>query len=244
MAFLDNCKGFLLYTLPFGLLTFLPIWKLYWLFKHRKVAALICNFSSLAYLAISLICDNGQYLAFRSFEQLRSFHPINHMNLISQVLAIFALFSSVFCSFGLLLITHKLACKLFRPPTLLRAIPSYKFFGIWTATRFLAGFIHATIDDPLDRILLLLALQFIMVLSTALSWPLSRFKSPHTVLMAGQVARLALYLLAVLEVVFPELAGSIDMDGRISSVSNFLIQVMFFSSVLQIFLTFCVGILV
>jgi hypothetical protein len=55
-----------------------------------------------------------------------------------------------------------------------------------------------------------------MVLSTALSWPLSRFKSPHTVLMAGQVARLALYLLAVLEVVFPELAGRIDLDGRIS----------------------------
>jgi hypothetical protein len=56
-----------------------------------------------------------------------------------------------------------------------------------------------------------------MVLSTALSWPLSRFKSPHTVLMAGQVARLALYLLAVLEVDFFQnwLGGLIWMGGLV-----------------------------
>jgi hypothetical protein len=68
MAFLDNCKGFLFYTVPSSLILFVILWKIYWQFKDNKAAAVLTSFSSWAYLAVSLVCDNGQYIAFRSFE--------------------------------------------------------------------------------------------------------------------------------------------------------------------------------
>jgi hypothetical protein len=206
MAFLDNCKGFLLYTVPFSLILFVPLWKLYWRFKDYKAAAMLTPFSSWAYLAVSLICDNGQYLAFRSFEQLRSFQPMSGLGILSQLLAVIVLFLAVICSCGLFLMAHSIACNLFKPPTLLRFVSSYKFLGIWTASRFLAGFVHAYIDDPLIRISLLLALQLMIAASTLLSCHCTRFKTPHIALVIGQLTRLILYSLVCLEVAFPQLA--------------------------------------
>jgi uncharacterized membrane protein len=72
MAFLDNCKGYLLYTVVSSSVLFVGLWKIYWKIKHYKISAVISSFGSLAYLVISLVCDNGQYLSFRGFEQLRS----------------------------------------------------------------------------------------------------------------------------------------------------------------------------
>lgn len=72
MAFIDNCRGFLVYTLLSSVLIFAVLWKIYWLLKDKKIAAVLSAFSSWAYLAVSLICDNCQYLAFRGFEQLRA----------------------------------------------------------------------------------------------------------------------------------------------------------------------------
>jgi hypothetical protein len=203
MAFLDNCKGFLLYTVPFSVLLFVILWKLYWRFKDYKAAAVIITFSSWAYLAVSLLCDNGQYIAFRSFEQLRSFQPMSGLDILSQIFAVIVLFFAVICSVGLFLMAHLIACSLFKPPTLLRFVSSYKFLGIWTVTRFLAGFVHATIDDPLLRISLLLALQFIVTFTTMLSWSQTRFKTPHSILIFGQVVRFTLYSFICLEVIFP-----------------------------------------
>jgi hypothetical protein len=67
MAFIDNCRGFMLYTVPFSLVVFYGLWRIYWRFESYKVVAIISPFSSWAYLAVSLICDNSQYLAFRAF---------------------------------------------------------------------------------------------------------------------------------------------------------------------------------
>jgi hypothetical protein len=67
MAYLDNCKGFIVYTAPSSTLLFLLLWKIYWLIKEYKMAAVLSTFSSLAYLAVSVVCDNNQYLAFRGF---------------------------------------------------------------------------------------------------------------------------------------------------------------------------------
>jgi hypothetical protein len=243
MAFLDNCKGFLFYTIPTSLILFLPLWKLYWKFRHFKGVVVISTFSSWAYLAISLICDNGQYLAFRGFEQLRSLHSTSYSALLSEVLAVIALFIATFCSSGLLLLFHSSACPLFKPPTLLRAMPSYKFFAIWTVSRFLAGYVHATIDDPLMRICLLLGLQLIVFISTLASWHCTRFKTPHTALIFGQVIRLTLYLLICLEVLFPELAGPYNGNGlKISDISQFLMQILFVATALQIIMAIIVGI--
>lgn len=146
MAFLDNCKGFLFYTVPSSLLLFLILWKIHSRFKSYKAAAVLTSFSSWAYLFVSMICDNGQYLAFRGFQSLRSLQPSNQFAVLSEVLAFISLFFAAFCSFGLLAATHSFASRFFKPPTLLRLIPSYKFFCIWTSARFFAGFVHASID--------------------------------------------------------------------------------------------------
>jgi hypothetical protein len=198
MAFLDNCKGYLLYTMPTNTILFLILWKIYWRFKEHKLIAVLSHFGSFAYLALSLICDNGQYLAFRSFQQLRSLEPTNSIAILSSVLAVIALFFATFCSFGLFMAAHRFACKLFKPPTLLRSINSYKYFGVWTGARFIAGFVHAVIDDPLNRICMLLAIQLLVVVSTGLSWHSTQIKTPHTALIFSQIVRLLLYSLACL----------------------------------------------
>lgn len=61
-------------------------------------------------------------------------------------------------------------------------------------------------------------------------------------LITGQCARLVLYLVVCLEVVFPEVVER-DKQGenRISEVSYFLVQVMMLASGLQIVLTGVVG---
>lgn len=65
--FLNNCKGFLIYTAPTSIAMFLILWKIYWLGRNYRLAALIKSFSSWAYLVIALIGDNMQYLSFRCF---------------------------------------------------------------------------------------------------------------------------------------------------------------------------------
>jgi hypothetical protein len=241
MPFLDNCKGFLIYTVPSSLLMFLLLWKLYWIINHYKISAIIRAFSSWFYLLISLVGDNSQYLSFRAFEQLRSFQPTNYLIIFSQFLAVTSLFIAVICSCSLLPVAHSIACRLFRPPSLLRAIESYKFFVIWAGLRFIAGYIHATIDNSLLRISFLLALQMTMAISTILSWPCTRYKTPHTTLIIGQIARLLLYLLICLEVIFPSLAGSFDFSDYVSDISLLLVLIMFIASVLQILLTILIG---
>jgi hypothetical protein len=121
-------------------------------------------------------------------------------------LAIIVLFIAVFCSFGFFLIAHPIACNSFKPPTLLRFIPSYKFLGIWTSSRLLAGFAHANFDDPQFLISFLLFLQLFLVASTLLSCSCTRFKTPHLALIIGQVTRFVLYSLVCLKVAFPQLA--------------------------------------
>jgi hypothetical protein len=73
LIFVNNCRGYFLYTFPSSILIFLILSKLYSLLASYKLklASILVTFSSWAYLIISLIGDNLQYLSFRCCEQLR-----------------------------------------------------------------------------------------------------------------------------------------------------------------------------
>jgi hypothetical protein len=74
-----------------------------------------------------------------------------------------------------------------------------------------------------------------MAVSSLLSWHCTRFKTPHTVMIVGQVARTALYLTVTVEVAFPSVVR--EMGG----VSTLLVEVVFAATVLQIVMAVVVG---
>lgn len=241
MSYIDNCRGYLLYTMPVSILTFLILNKIYHRFRAYRLSSVLISFSSWAYLLLSLIVDNAQYLSFRGFQQLRALALSNSIAIFSLTVSSLGLFTSLFCSIAVLPLSHMFALKIFRPPTLLKFFPSYKYLSLWSGIRFFSGLIHALIDDALLRITLILILQFVLAISALVASPHARYKSAQATLVVGLVMRLVLYVTIFFEVLYSEKLRTVITILAISGVSFILVAVVFIFNSLQILLNVAVG---
>jgi hypothetical protein len=98
LFFLNNCKGYLLYTTPFSVIMFAVLWKIHWKIKIGKIAGFLRSFSSWAFLGVSLLADNAQFLSFRGFSQLRFLVPNGIIGCTSSAIGTFGVATVVLCS--------------------------------------------------------------------------------------------------------------------------------------------------
>jgi hypothetical protein len=144
LFFLNNCKGYLLYTVPFSTLMFVALWKLYWRFHQSKFASVIASFSSFAYLFVSLVGENAQFLAFKCFEQLRFVVPLGgKLYYLNLVLTYTVLFACLICVISLYVLAWNMARQTFGPIILRRIFTAFVFLGTMGFFKFVFGFIHA-----------------------------------------------------------------------------------------------------
>jgi hypothetical protein len=208
LFFLNNCRGFLFYTVPFSVLVFFLLHKLYSALAARrlKLAKLLVTFSSWAYLIVSLVGDNLQYLSFRSFQQFRCIaHKKGILFLTSTILTINIGFFTLFCAIGTYLLAICLAKSTFQPSLLIKSQFSIFFLGIWMTARVFSGFIHAFIDDPTIRLITITVLQGLLAISSGYSAPMARYKASLLSIVFGHIVRFFLYLFVLFEILFPEL---------------------------------------
>jgi hypothetical protein len=117
VVFINNAKGYLIYTVPVSILTFIFLRKIYWKMKRFRILILIRTFSSWSYLFVSLIGDNSIYISFRCFQQLhygiyRVFSK-NVLFLLSTVLALVTLFVLILIAVGVYTLSWEMALKTF-----------------------------------------------------------------------------------------------------------------------------------
>jgi hypothetical protein len=151
LFFLNNCRGFLFYTVPFSVLVFFLLHRLYSALAARrlKLAKLLVTFSSWAYLIVSLVGDNLQYLSFRSFQQFRCIaHKKGAITIVSVFISLSVGLLSLLCSFLTYYFGFYWAVKTFKSSILRRTRAASIFLTIWLLSRVFSGFIHAFIDDP------------------------------------------------------------------------------------------------
>jgi hypothetical protein len=108
---------------------------------------LFSSFSSWAYLIISLIGDNLQYLSFRFFEQLQYLVPDRGiLSYVSILITIHIGFIAIFCAISTYFLAISIAISTFKPTLLLRKHSSCLLQAIFLIVRVVSGFIHAFIE--------------------------------------------------------------------------------------------------
>jgi hypothetical protein len=208
LFFLNNCRGYLFYTVPSSVLLFFIFSKLYYALSVRKLelAKLLIAFSSWAYLIVSLLGDNLQYLSFRCFSQLRYVIPNRGiLSYISIILSINIGFIAIICAICTYFLALSWTSSNFRPTLLLKRHNSCYYLMFWLVARMISGFIHAYIDDALQRITFLVLLQGVLASLSCCFVSLARYKTSLTIVVFGYIIRFLLYLVAWLEILFPEL---------------------------------------
>lgn len=244
MELLNNCGGYLLYTVPSSVMIFLAVSWVHSKISQYKVAALLMSFSSWGYLAVSLLGDNLQYLSFHSFQQLRAAPQPGLVALLSRVVALLVLFVTLVCALCLYYLSLRWANRSFRPSLLRKTRRAAGFLSFWLACRVLSGFMNAAVDEARLRMALVVALQAAVVVSYVASAPHARYKTSLACVVVGHVMRLALYVVALCELVWGSLVADPSNNLVMTDVSMAIIYGLFGANALQIVLHIVVGILV
>jgi hypothetical protein len=194
--FINNCKGYLLYTLPFSAIMFLALWKIRWrYYENRNLAVILRSFSSWSFFVVNIISDNAQFLSFRGFSQLRFLVPNGFLGFVSLTIALFMIVTVVLCAISLYMLSWKWALGSFRSVLLKRNLPAFCMVSLWIGIKVAEGFVHATIDNSNIRILLLFWLQICVLASLVFCSYLriQRYKCTYATLIAGYFFRSMLY---------------------------------------------------
>lgn len=77
------------------------------------------------------------------------------------------------------------------------------FLGFWLYSKIVCGFVHAFVDNPIQRILYVVLIQGLRALTSVLAAPYARYKSSFINMIFGQIIRFVLYLFLLLETAFP-----------------------------------------
>jgi hypothetical protein len=205
--FLNNCRGFLVYTLPMSTGMFLVVWKLYWrLHKTKYFKLLPRTFSSWTYFLLSIFGDNIRYLSFRCSQQLRFLFAITPTPyLVSNVLSIVILFLTCFLSITLYLLlpTNKSSDSnkylptpsspnprpSFQTPIFTNHLASHFLLATLSFTKLITGWTHAYLDNTSIQISVLLLMQCLVLGVVIGGVTLSRYKSSYVFLMCGEMVK-------------------------------------------------------
>lgn len=238
LFFLNNCKGFLMYTVPISTLVFFLLWLLHNKIRKYKLSSILSTFSSWSYLLASLIGDNSQYLSFRSFSQLRFCVPIiGPLSLLNLILTLVVLFATLFLTLSLYFLALWLSPSTFKSSILRRSLRSFVLHGVWICGKFASGFVHAFIDGDRMRMGTILLIQVLMTASAvygAVERTAMR-KGAFAMLAIGQTFRLALYLVVYIEMTLGT-GLTIVIDVALTQLTLVLVASLFGCLVLQILL--------
>lgn len=199
LFFVNNVQQFLLVTVPLAVFTFVLLRLLKK--KLPKVLAIVFRpFSWWSYLLVSMLCDNAQYLSFRSFEQLRYLAPtkgiIGYANIFILLLVGFLLVVGCCCMYALF---WRYSRKQFSSDPLRVTGKSCLALTVGVAARIFNGFVHGYLDEPTIQLSCLL---FVSVVNLVVACRIARLfltKRSQWFVVAICLSKVLLGLLLMLE---------------------------------------------
>lgn len=218
---------------------FLILWAAYWESFKYKLAAIISSFSSWTNLFVVLVGDNAEFLAFRTFSQLRYVVPVKGwLSFLNIGLTFVMQFIAIFGAFALYFVAWNMSRKIFKPLILKRILRSFVLLGITLMCKFLNGFAHAFLEGQLVRMGMVLVVQLFLV-GFIYYWASIRAVLHQTsffFMAAGQAFRLALYFVIFIESIINSVLPDI-LDIALSKLTLIIVIAMLCCNVLHILIS-------